>query len=135
MLGKVGVRRWLRGVTALAVFAVLLAACGGTSGGGGGTPSAGASGSNNLWYMVTDQAGLGDKGFNDLAYAGVKQAASELGGTAKVIESTEQSQYVPNLEQAVAAGATMTVGVGFLIADAMHQVASEHKDSKFVLID
>jgi basic membrane protein A len=134
---------------------MVLAACGG---GGGGTPTTGAtsggatsggatsggstsgaattsSGGNYLWYMVTDQAGLGDKGFNDLAYAGVQQAASELGGTAKVIESTEQAQYVPNLEQAVAAGATMTVGVGFLIADAMHQVASAHPDAKFVLID
>ncbi|HXJ63484.1 MAG TPA: BMP family ABC transporter substrate-binding protein [Actinomycetota bacterium] len=162
---RFGGRKALRGAAVVAVFAMVLAACGSDNGGGGGTTTAGGSTSgggttsggatsgggttsggatsgggasknaDNLWYMVTDQAGLGDKGFNDLAYAGVQQAATELGGTAKVIESTEQAQYVPNLEQAVASGATMTTGVGFLIADAMHQVASEHPDSKFVLID
>ncbi len=139
---KVGAATWLRGTAALAVFALVLVACGKDNNGGEGTSapptSAGASspaGENFLWYMVTDQAGLGDKGFNDLAYAGVQQAASDLGGEAKVIESTEQAQYVPNLEQAVAAGATMTVGVGFLIADAMHEVASAHPEAKFVLID
>ena len=88
-----------------------------------------------LWYMVTDQAGLGDKGFNDLAFAGVTQAASDLGGEAKVIESTEQAQYVPNLQQAVAAGADLTVGVGFLIADAMHEVAAANPTKHFLLID
>ena len=90
---------------------------------------------NYKWVMVTDQAGLGDKGFNDLAKAGVDQCASQLGGTAQAIQSAEQAQYVPNLEQAVAGGATMTVGVGFLIQDAMAEVAIAHPDAKFVLID
>jgi basic membrane protein A len=85
--------------------------------------------------MVTDQAGLGDQGFNDLADAGIKQAASEIGGTAQAIESTEQAQYVPNLTQAVDDGASMTVGVGFLITDAMVEVATANPKAKFVMID
>lgn len=87
------------------------------------------------WVMVTDQAGLGDQGFNDLAFTGVKRAADELGGTQQVIESREQAQYVPNLQQAVASGASLTIGVGFLIADAMHEAATANPDEKFVLID
>lgn len=87
------------------------------------------------WVMVTDQAGLGDQGFNDLAYAGLEAAAAELGGTPSVIESSEQAQYVPNLQQAVDDGATMTVGVGFLLTDAIVEVATANPDAAFVLID
>jgi basic membrane protein A len=88
-----------------------------------------------LWTMVTDQAGLGDQGFNDLAFEGLTQAADELGGEARVIESSEQAQYVPNLQQAVDDGADMTVGVGFLITDAIVEVAQANPDAAFVLID
>ncbi len=131
-------RVWVRLCAAAAVAAVIGVACGGNetpAGGGGGGSASGGGGKDFLWYMVTDQAGLGDKGFNDLAFAGVTQAAQELGGEAKVIESTEQAQYVPNLQQTVTAGADLTVGVGFLIADAVHEVASSNPDSRFVLID
>jgi basic membrane protein A len=130
-----------RGLLALAMVVALVgAACaegedGGNGGGNSNGTTDGSDGERFLWYMVTDQAGLGDQGFNDLAFAGVTQAAEELGGEAKVIESSEQAQYVPNLTQAVAAGATMTVGVGFLIADAVHEVAVANPDAKFVLID
>ncbi len=87
------------------------------------------------WVMVTDQAGLGDEGFNDLAWAGITKAATELGGSGDVIESSEQAQYVPNLQQSVDAGANLTVGVGFLITDAIEEVAEANPDSNFVLID
>jgi basic membrane protein A len=97
--------------------------------------SAPAAGGDFKWIMVTDQAGLGDQGFNDLGNAGIEEAAATLGGTAQTIESSEQAQYVPNLQQAVSGGATMTVGIGFLITDAIVEVASASPDSKFVLID
>lgn len=87
------------------------------------------------WVMVTDQAGLGDEGFNDLAFAGISQAATQLGGSGDVIESSEQAQYVPNLQQSVDAGANLTVGVGFLITDAIEEVAEANPDANFVLID
>ena len=92
-------------------------------------------GSGHRWVMVTDQAGLGDKGFNDLALAGITRAAEDFGGTAHVIDSTEPVQYVPNLQQAVDDGASLTVGVGFLITDALEEVAQANADSAFVLID
>lgn len=126
-----------------AILAALLAtvlvplACGGgdEEAGAPAETTTGASGGDFKWVMITDQAGLGDQGFNDLAFAGVKRAADELGGTQQVIESREQAQYVPNLQQAVSSGATLTVGVGFLIADAMHEVAAANPDARFVLID
>lgn len=117
--------------------ALLLAACGSDDGGDepAGAGSSSGGGESTSWTMVTDQAGLGDKGFNDLAYAGLEAAAADLGGEAVVIESSEQAQYVPNLEQAVADGSSLTVGVGFLITDAIAEVAQAHEDSSFLLID
>ena len=102
----------------------------------GDTTAPGTADSSKFsWVMVTDQAGLGDQGFNDLGKAGIDEAASTLGGTSQAIESTEQAQYVPNLQQAVENGASLTVGIGFLITDAMVEVATEKKDADFVLID
>lgn len=90
---------------------------------------------DQLWVMVTDQAGLGDQGFNDLAFAGLEQAAAEIGGEPQVIESNEQAQYVANLQQAADLDADMVVGVGFLIADAVAEAATANPDTNFLLID
>lgn len=100
----------------------------------GSSPHADSS-AVHRWVMVTDQAGLGDKGFNDLAFAGISRAAEELGGTAHVIESVDQADYLPNLLQSVNDGASLTVGVGFLITDALEEVAQANPDSHFLLID
>ena len=100
----------------------------------GATDAAGDD-SERLWVMVTDQAGLGDQGFNDLAFAGIERAASEIGGEAQVIESNEQAQYVANLQQAADLGADLVIGVGFLIADAVAETAVANPDTNFLLID
>ncbi|GAA1705623.1 BMP family ABC transporter substrate-binding protein [Microbacterium sediminicola] len=91
--------------------------------------------SDYVWTMVTDQAGLGDQGFNDLAKLGIDMSAEELGGEAQVLQSSDQSQYVTNLQQAIQTGSTVTTGVGYLLADAMVEVAQANPDSLFTLID
>jgi basic membrane protein A len=110
---------------------LLLSACGSDDDGGSGSGGSG----DLLWTMVTDQAGLGDQGFNDLAKSGLDQSAEELGGEVQVIQSSEQAQYVANLQQAVDGGATVTTGVGFLLVDAMVEVAQDNPDASFTLID
>ncbi|HEX9639473.1 MAG TPA: BMP family ABC transporter substrate-binding protein [Acidobacteriota bacterium] len=85
--------------------------------------------------MVTDQSGLGDHGFNDTAWEGVQRAARELDGEARVIESTEQAQYVPNLTRQAMDDVDLVIGVGFLLVDAMHEVALAHPEQKFALVD
>lgn len=95
----------------------------------------GGNGGGQDWVVVTDVAGLGDEGFNDLAYAGVQQAADELGGEAGVLESTEPAEYVPNLQQAVDGGASLVVAVGFALTDAVVEVASDNPEARFLLID
>lgn len=84
--------------------------------------------------MVTHGAGLGDQGYNDLANAGGEKAAEDLGIDWRVIESRAPADYVPNVEAGAAQGA-LTIGVGFLMTEAIATVAGEHPESSFLLVD
>jgi basic membrane protein A len=85
--------------------------------------------------LVTDIGGLNDKSFNHLAYVGLQNAQSKLGVTGRVIESKSGSDYIPNLLSCVQGGADLTIGVGFLMADAINTVAARFPNSKFAIID
>jgi basic membrane protein A len=84
--------------------------------------------------MVTDTAGLGDQNFNDLAKRGLDQSVEELGVQGEVIESRDAASYIPNLTQA-AEQSNLSVGVGFLLTEAMTEVANQYPDKNFLLID
>lgn len=85
--------------------------------------------------MVTDQNGLGDQGFNDSAWAGLERVEKELGGKPKVVESREQSQYVPNLTSVADQKTDLVIGVGFLLTDAVQEVAAKYPNVNFALVD
>lgn len=84
--------------------------------------------------MVTDEAGLGDQGFNDVAWKGILRAERELGVRKDIIESRSQSEYVSNLNYA-AQRADVVISVGFIIADAVSRVAPAHPDTYFIHIE
>jgi basic membrane protein A and related proteins len=84
--------------------------------------------------MVTDTAGLGDQNFNDLAKRGLDQSVEGLGVQGEVIESRDAASYIPNLTQA-AEQSDLSVGVGFLLTEAMTEVANQYPDKNFLLID
>jgi basic membrane protein A and related proteins len=84
--------------------------------------------------MVTDTAGLGDQNFNDLANKGGTEAAAEFGFEWRVIESADPAAYIPNLTAGAEQG-DLTVGVGFLLTEAMTEVATQFPEDKFLLID
>lgn len=84
--------------------------------------------------MVTDTAGLGDQNFNDLGYRGLLEAKEDFGITEAVIESQDAASYIPNLTTAAEQGA-LTVAVGFLLTDAVTQVAAQFPDKYFLIID
>ncbi|BBJ27343.1 BMP family lipoprotein [Athalassotoga saccharophila] len=85
-------------------------------------------------FFVTDTGGLGDKSFNDSAWAGVQMAVQKYGITANVIQSYEQADYVPNLT-AAAQVADVVVAVGFMMQDAVAKVAPQFPNVKFITID
>lgn len=123
-------KRWLT-LTALAVVTVLLslavAAVRGSS----------ASAARKAGFsacLVTDIGGLNDKSFNHLAYVGLL-TAEKSGIKGRVIQSKSPADYIPNLQACVKSGAGITIGVGFLMTDAMDAVASSYKSNKFAIVD
>lgn len=119
---------------------VLLSACG-SSGSPGASSSGSKSGSgkktasSTVVGLVTDVGGLNDKSFNHLAYVGVKTAQAKYGITPKVVESTSQASYVPNLTHFAQQGDALVIAVGFLMANAVYQVAKEYPKVHFAIID
>ena len=117
---------------ALAVaLALFVAACGGDDNGAGGDE--GESGVRAA--LVTDIGGLNDRGFNALANKGLQRAKSELGVDGRVFISTAASDYVPNLSRAARDGYDLVIGVGFLMGDALANVAARFPDTSFAIVD
>jgi basic membrane protein A len=84
--------------------------------------------------MVTDVGGLGDKSFNDGTWQGVLRARDELGVEIAVIQSSEQTDYLPNLSNA-ARDSDVVIAVGFMMTDVLFNVAPQFPNVYFVGID
>ena len=85
--------------------------------------------------LVTDIGGLDDRSFNFLANKGLNVAKKKLGVDGTVFISKSGSDYVPNLTRAARNGSGLVIGVGFLMADAVAQVAKRFPKTKFAIID
>jgi basic membrane protein A len=131
------VRRGIRTVLALVLIASLtmlaLAGCGGTTGNTTGevTPpevklKAG---------MVTDIGGLGDKSFNDLSYAGLQKAETDLGVEIKAVSSKAMTDYDSNIALLANDKFDVIFCVGFLMSDAISKAATTYPDVDFGGID
>ncbi len=85
--------------------------------------------------LVTDTGGLNDRSFNQSAYQGLLKGKKDLGVDGRVVTSSTSADYIPNLLSCVNGGADLTIGVGFLMADAINTVATHFPNSKFAIID
>jgi basic membrane protein A len=118
-------------------------ACGGDDddgGSAGGTTSesttdTGNGGEQVRVGLVSDVGRFNDRSFNQSALEGLKRAESELGIEGRPIESRQTSDYVPNLSTLARDGYDLTIGVGFLLAEAVNTAAKRFADSNFAIID
>ena len=85
--------------------------------------------------QVTDIGGVDDKGFNATAWKGVQDAVAKHGIGSKLLESSAETDYVPNLNSFVAEGCDVIVSVGFLMGEATANAAKENPGSKFAIVD
>ena len=85
--------------------------------------------------MATDVGKLGDKSFNDGVWAGLEQAKTELGANVSYLISEQQTDYVPNLTRLTEDGNALVFAVGFLMSDAIVEVANAHPDTLYAGID
>jgi basic membrane protein A and related proteins len=121
-------------LTALVASLVLsLAACGGDDNESAGTTT--STQSALKVGLITDIGQLNDRGFNQLAYEGLKRAQKELGVKGRVLESKSASDYVPNMATLARQGYDMIIGVGFAQGDAIATAARQFPKTKFVIID
>ncbi len=145
-----GVLRVIKRVGLLAVvvlLALVLAGCGsggsasgGSSGGGskassGGKQASAGGNSKVKPAMNTDVGGLGDKGFNDAAYKGLKEAKKKLGVKIEVLQSSSPTDYQSNLSQLASSGYNPVYAIGFLQSDALKQVAKQYPKTNFAIVD
>lgn len=86
--------------------------------------------------IVYDIGGRGDLSFNDMAYLGGNRAAKDFGLKLVEVQSKSESDYLPNLRSLAKTGEyVVIVAVGFLMADAVSQVADEYPNQLFAIID
>jgi basic membrane protein A and related proteins len=115
------------------VLALAAAGCGGNDDGAEGTTTAPES--DVSVALVTDVGQLNDRGFNELAYNGLKRSERELGIRTRVVESASAADYVPNYAALARQGFDLIIGVGFAQGDAIATAAKQFPETKFAIID
>jgi basic membrane protein A len=85
--------------------------------------------------LATDQGGLNDKGFNQLAFQGATKAKDELGITLEVKESKSEADYVPNLTYFCDNDFDVIIAIGFLMAPTVGQLAPKCANAQFAIVD
>lgn len=116
------------------LLALSLAACGGGNGDEAAAPAQEEEPALRVG-LVTDIGQLNDRGFNQLAFEGLKRAERELGVEGRVIESASDTEYIPNHSSLAEDGFDVIIGVGFAQGDAVAKVAAEFPEAKFLIID
>lgn len=85
--------------------------------------------------MVTDTGGLGDKSFNDSAHNGLVKFQKKYGSKLTVLQSTKETDYMPNLGTMARNKVDITFAVGFMFENAMGKAADQYKTAKFCVVD
>src|SRR5690625_2665888 len=132
----------------LCAVSFLLAACGGSSDEVDNNDNEGVNGEDATEEatddftvaMVTDTGGIDDKSFNQSAWEGL-QAWGETAGVEKgsdgfdYAQSEDDSDYLPNFTRLVKNDFDLVFGVGFLLEDAVSDIAEQFPDNYFAIID
>ena len=152
-------KRFMRVFAALTALALVLAACGDgdagdtttTAGGSttiaggdtttteaGGTTTTGAvAGEAIKTCLVTDLAGVDDRSFNASAWQGVQDAIDAGYATEDsfYLESTDATDWQPNIDQMVSQGCEHIVTVGFALGEVTAINAQAYPDITWTMID
>ncbi|MGE7983673.1 BMP family lipoprotein [Solibacillus sp. NPDC093137] len=118
-------RRWLVSLSLLLV--VILTACSQSS-------EEEAKERVKIGVMLSD-AGLGDQSFSDIAFEGLEKARDELDITFDYRELEISGTYKQGLEELMAEGQDLIIGIGFGVQEDLETIAKANSDQKFLLID
>ena len=86
--------------------------------------------------LITGTGGLGDKSFNDIAYAGALRAEEDFGIELDYSQPTAIAEYEGiQIDYAKTGEYALIICVGFDQADALTNTAEAYPDQKFALVD
>jgi basic membrane protein A and related proteins len=129
-------------IAALAVSTTLaVAACGSstssaTSSTSSSATSTAAASAKYLGCMVTDTGGIDDRSFNASSWQGMQAAATaDSNIQVKYLQSTTQSDYIPNINTFLGEKCGIIVTVGFLMGPATEAAAKANPTQKFAIVD
>jgi basic membrane protein A and related proteins len=146
----------MRLVALFAALGLVLAACGDDEGGDTTTTAAAGEettttemaeettttqgmvdGEAVVTCLVTDLAGVDDRSFNAAAWQGVLDAVDSGAAVADpiLLESDDQADYQPNIDQCITQGAQHIVTVGFELGDATATNAAANPDINWTIVD
>ena len=132
----------LRSAALFGAAALVVAACGtapddetDSAGAPDDTADAGTEQVDFQACMVSDAGGIDDRSFNASAWKGLQDAESELGVSAKFVESQAETDYAPNINSLLQEDCGLIVTVGFLMGDATYEAAPENPDQLFAIVD
>lgn len=126
-------------VTAVAVLAMLLGACGGgepAAGGDaadGGSEAAAPEGDLRFTYVSPDP--LGVNSFLVMGETGTQDAGERVGAEIEVLESQDPTTRAENVRAAVDSGSDVVVLLGFEFNDIVTDVAPDAPDTDFLIVD
>ena len=133
----------LAALLACALIACAATACGGDDEEGGGgsattteaSTDTGGSGEQISVGLVSDVGRFNDRSFNQSALEGLRKAESGLGAKVRPIESRQTADYIPNLSTLARQNYDVSIGVGFLLAEAVNTAAKRYSGNNFAIID
>jgi basic membrane protein A and related proteins len=125
-------------IAALAVFAMLVAACAsdtGTSGEGTGGATGGLPGVGHRVCFIADVGGVDDKSFNQQIHEGLLQAKTDLGVDYSYVTSKSAADYAPFIQDYVNQDCDLIVLAGFNMGPDLVTAAKANPDQKFAIVD
>jgi len=85
--------------------------------------------------QVTDFGGIDDQSFNQTAWAGMEQAQAELGVDVAYLESDDATDYAPNIQAFLDEGCDLIITVGFNLAADTAAAACANPTQLFAILD
>lgn len=85
--------------------------------------------------MILGSGGLGDRSFNDAAYAGLQEAQRQFGTRFQVISRTTEQLDLQELRNLADQGFDLIIGIGFENASYIETLAQTYPQHEFAIVD